>query len=43
MGRATLYMQFPKSYSEMPERDFIVLPVTTAADVRARADRRTAG
>jgi hypothetical protein len=37
-----LYLPFRQSYSEMSERDFIALPVATAADVRARADRSTA-
>ncbi|RZF24486.1 hypothetical protein EVC45_38390 [Paraburkholderia sp. UYCP14C] len=40
--RVRLYLPFPRSYSEMPERDFIALPIATAADIRARADRQTA-
>lgn len=35
-----LYLPFRQSYSEMAEREFIALPIATAADVRARADRR---
>jgi hypothetical protein len=34
-----LYLPFRKDYSEMPERDFIGLPIATPNDVRARADR----
>jgi hypothetical protein len=33
-----LYLPFREEYSEMPERDFIALPVATADDVRTRAD-----
>ncbi|KXF59781.1 hypothetical protein [Burkholderia thailandensis] len=33
-----LYLPFQRSYSEMAERDFIALPIATAADIRARAD-----
>ncbi|MEW9581385.1 hypothetical protein [Paraburkholderia sp. DGU8] len=35
-----LYVLFPQSFSEMSERDFISLPIATAADVRARADEQ---
>jgi len=31
-----LYLPFPQSYSEMPERAFIALPIATTADMRAR-------
>jgi hypothetical protein len=34
-----LYLPFRKEYSEMPERDFIGLPIATPNDVRLRADR----
>lgn len=34
-----LYLPFRQSFQEMPEQDFIALPIATAADVRARADR----
>ena len=34
-----LYLPFRKEYSEVPERDFITLPIATADDVRARAGR----
>ncbi len=34
-----LYLPFRKEYREMPERDFIALPIVTADDVRARAGR----
>ncbi|WP_069352336.1 hypothetical protein [Burkholderia cenocepacia] len=37
-----LYLPFQRSYLEMPEHDFIALPVATAADLRMRADRSTA-
>ncbi|MGY6258918.1 hypothetical protein ACXIVK_36345 [Paraburkholderia caledonica] len=36
------YLPFPQTFDEMPERDFIALPIATAADVRARADRENA-
>ena len=38
-----LYLPFPQSSSDMPKRDFTALPVNTAADLRARADRQPAG
>jgi hypothetical protein len=38
-----LYLPFGRSFLEMPEREFIALPIATAADVRARADRQSAG
>ncbi|RDJ98106.1 hypothetical protein [Paraburkholderia lacunae] len=31
-----LYLPFQRTSSDMPERDFIALPIATAADVRAR-------
>jgi hypothetical protein len=34
-----LYLPFRQSYSEMPDCDFIALPIATAADIRERADR----
>ncbi|PMS30863.1 hypothetical protein B0G57_12749 [Trinickia symbiotica] len=34
-----LYLPFRQSFLEMPEREFIMLPIATAADVRARADQ----
>jgi hypothetical protein len=37
-----LYLPFRKEYSEMPERDFIALPVATADDIRTRAGRGSA-
>lgn len=36
-----LYLPFTQSYSEMPEREFIALPIATADDVRQRADRQS--
>jgi hypothetical protein len=36
-----LYLPFLRTYAEMPEREFIALPIATAADVRARADRQS--
>ncbi|MFM0198180.1 hypothetical protein PQQ65_34555 [Paraburkholderia strydomiana] len=35
-----LYLPFLRIYGEMPERDFIALPVATAANIRQRADRQ---
>jgi hypothetical protein len=35
-----LYLPFLRVYEEMPERAFIALPISTAADIRARADQR---
>jgi hypothetical protein len=35
-----LYLPFLKTYSEMVEHDFIALPIATAQDIRARADRQ---
>jgi hypothetical protein len=35
-----LYLPFPQTFDEMPERDFIALPIATADDVRVRADRK---
>jgi len=37
-----LYLPFLQTFDEMPQSDFIVLPIATAADVRARADRQAA-
>jgi hypothetical protein len=34
-----LYLPFREEYREMPERDFIGLPIATPNDVRRRADR----
>ncbi|KAA0072909.1 hypothetical protein CIW54_28095 (plasmid) [Paraburkholderia sp. T12-10] len=34
-----LYLPFPQTFDEMPERDFIALPIATADDVRARSKR----
>lgn len=34
-----LYLPFPHTFDEMPERDFIALPIATADDVRARSAR----
>jgi len=38
-----LYLPFPQTFDEMPERDFIALPIATATDVRIRADRKASG
>ncbi|MDT8843837.1 hypothetical protein ParKJ_41310 [Paraburkholderia fungorum] len=35
-----LYLPFLRIYGEMQERDFIALPVATAANIRQRADRQ---
>lgn len=37
-----LYLPFQRSFLEMPEQEFIALPIATAADVRTRADRPSA-
>ncbi|RDU94548.1 hypothetical protein DWV00_33370 [Trinickia dinghuensis] len=37
-----LYLPFPQTFDEMPERDFIALPIATTDDVRSRANRRAA-
>jgi hypothetical protein len=34
-----LYLPFPQTFNEMPEHDFIALPIASAADVRVRANR----
>jgi hypothetical protein len=36
-----LYLPFSQTFGEMPERDFITLPIATAVDVRTRATRQT--
>lgn len=35
-----LYLPFPQAYHEMPEKEFVALQISTAMDVRNRADRR---
>lgn len=34
-----LYLPFPQTFDEMQERDFIALPIATAAGVRFRSKR----
>jgi hypothetical protein len=34
-----VYLPFRKEYREMPERDFIALPIATAAEIHARAEQ----
>ena len=36
-----LYLPFLRTYGEIRAREFIALPIVTAADVRARADRQS--
>ena len=38
-----VYLPFPQTFDEMPERDFIALPIATAHDMRIRADRQATG
>jgi len=35
-----LYLPFPRTYDEMPEREFIALPLATALDIGKRANQR---
>ncbi len=42
MAFVLLYLPFLQTFDEMSERDFIALPIATAADMRARADRQAA-
>ena len=35
------YLPFRQLFSEMPEHEFIALPIAAAADVRARADNQS--
>lgn len=39
--RVRFYLPFRQLFSEMPEQEFIALPIAAAADVRARADNRS--
>ena len=42
MGKNSQYLPFLRTYGEMPEREFIALPIATADDVQARANRQSA-
>lgn len=38
-----LYLPFQRAFNEMPELDFIALPIATATDVRVRANNLSVG